>query len=91
MPFAVAEALAVGTPVVAADIPALRAFPSVMLYRSPDELVLKLAAVANDPQLWAARSAESQTQIADAFNESTQALALGELYGAALELTGDRA
>jgi glycosyltransferase involved in cell wall biosynthesis len=91
MPFAVAEALAVGTPVVAADIPALRTFPSVMLYRSPDELVVKLAAVANDRQLWAMRSAESQRQIEDAFNESTQALALGELYDAALDRTAARA
>ncbi len=81
LPYVVLEAMAVGTPVLAADIPALRAMKPALLYASPESLLTQLTPLLGDDFYWREVATETHEYVAQAFSLERQQCALADLYG----------
>lgn len=80
MPLAVMEAMAAGTPVVAADIPALSELHSVQKFAHYEEAVDQVRRLLRDPLLRQEVSDSEIQEVLDLASRDTQDLALDYLY-----------
>ena len=81
MPFVVVEAMAAGTPVLAADIPALRELKPALRYDSLESLLSQLAPLLRDDASWVEVATETREYIEQTFSVERQWSALADLYG----------
>lgn len=86
MPYAVVEAMSLGTPVVSADLPALRDFP-VQRYSSSAELPGYLSTLLDQSDVWDRAAEQAQRFVRREFSPERQYRALRHLYEAALART----
>jgi glycosyltransferase involved in cell wall biosynthesis len=82
LPVTVLEAMAIGVPVVAADIPALRALEAIDRFRSHEEALIQMRALM-DPAHRAARVHRALREVQLRYTSQQQREGLRDIYAAA--------
>jgi glycosyltransferase involved in cell wall biosynthesis len=80
LPLSVLESLGVGTPVIAANLPAYRELSSILRYESAAELESAVISLITQPNAWSRLATDGWQHVTAHFNRRTQDAALSKLY-----------